>query len=108
MSDIGRWAKPKARKEHTCELCGRTIRIGENYHRYDGIYEDRAMAWKECQHCAAAIREFGIEGWEDGVGPDDMHEWEPRNVTELRNKVYYRRRWQRPNGDLYPLPERAT
>lgn len=109
MSDIGRWTKPKARKAHTCELCGRTIRAGETYHRYEGIFEGSPTSWKECEHCAAAIREFDIEGWEGyGVGPDEMGDWEPRTVTELRNKVYYSRQWRRPNGDLYPMPERVT
>lgn len=107
MSDIGRWTKPKARKAHTCELCGRVIDPGETYHRYDGIYEGRALTWKQCQHCDAAVRAFDIEGWDDGVGPDDMGEWEPRTVTELRNKVYYSRQWRRPNGELYPVPRRA-
>ena len=107
MSDIGRWTTPVARKLHTCENCGRKIDQGEKYHSYDGIYDGIANAWKDCRHCAALISMFDLYGiYDEGVGPDEVGEWEPETVAGLRAKVYWRKRWRRPDGTLYPVPQR--
>lgn len=105
MGDIGRWTKPVARKQHSCENCGRTINQGEKYHRYDGIYDGRASAWKTCGHCSALTNVFNLwDIYDEGIGPDEIGEWEPESLAGLRAKVYWRKRWTRPDGTLYPEP----
>lgn len=108
MSDIGRWTHPTARKKHRCETCGRSIETGEKYHRYDGIYDGRANSWKDCGHCASLISIFNLPDiYDEGVGPDAVEDWEPETVAGLRAKVYWLKKWRRPDGTLYPVPRRA-
>ena len=47
------WARtnPKARKEHRCEVCSRTIKPGETYSRGAGMDGSTAWSWIECAHC---------------------------------------------------------
>lgn len=43
---------PKARKDHRCFFCDRTIHKGETYHRASGVWEDsgpESFAW--CEKC---------------------------------------------------------
>ena len=41
-----------ARKEHTCCECHRTIKIGERYQMFKGIWEGKADRFKTCKQCA--------------------------------------------------------
>ena len=43
---------PTARKEHKCCECGRTIRIGDRYEMFKGIWEGKAGRFKTCKPCA--------------------------------------------------------
>lgn len=43
---------PRARKQHRCGECGKTIEIGERYQRFSGKF-DGDMFWeKTCENCA--------------------------------------------------------
>jgi hypothetical protein len=45
--------KPVARKEHLCSECGRTIRVGEKYHKLTGLCDGRWETDRTCNHCMA-------------------------------------------------------
>lgn len=98
---------PRAKKPHNCDSCWRTIRPGERYLRGVGL-DGTAWTWKECGHCELlsefVVSAYGLEEY----GGDDLHEWEPANVSELRVKVQFKKRWARTDGTLYPLPEQVT
>lgn len=93
---------PTARKENRCDDCGRTIRPGEVYRRgfgADGI----VWTWKECAHCSTLVHLIEWDG-SDGYGLDDFVEWEPGHVSHLRLKALWRKKWERRDGTLYPIP----
>lgn len=98
---------PTARKPHNCGSCGRTIQPGEKYLRGVGL-DGTAWTWKECGHCER-LAEYVVALYDlDEYGGDDLHEWDPDGLAELRVKVQFRKRWTRQDGTLYPLPEQVT
>ena len=50
--------KRKARKEHECHCCGRTIRPGEEYIAVFCVFEGRPDNEKCCAHCDKERRDF--------------------------------------------------
>jgi hypothetical protein len=46
-----RWMR--ARKEHVCCACSRTIQPGEQYHYTFMVYEGTPDHWKRCERCQA-------------------------------------------------------
>lgn len=94
-------SRPKARKPHVCQMCGRTIRPGELYRRGVGLDDGTAWTWKECLHCEQLVRYVN----EDESYDDDLiNEWAPETIGHARLRAQYRRKWQRFDGSLYPLP----
>ena len=59
----------KARKEHACDYCGKTIKVGEEYDYAKCVSEGYLYVWKACLQCLEFIDKFKIEG-DDGIGPD--------------------------------------
>lgn len=60
---------PTARKEHKCCECQRTIKPGERYQLYSGVWEGAGMSFKTCRECHA-IREAIKDGLSQGdCGP---------------------------------------
>jgi hypothetical protein len=47
----------KAKKEHRCCECGRTIRSGETYEYVWGVWDGSAGTYKTCSHCVA-LRDY--------------------------------------------------
>lgn len=43
--------EPTAIKEHTCCECRGTIRIGEKYHLFSGVWDGEAYTFKTCAEC---------------------------------------------------------
>lgn len=41
----------KARKEHGCDACLETIRVGDYYHVIGIVYDGRAHSYKRCERC---------------------------------------------------------
>ena len=41
----------RARREHKCNECGRTIGVGESYHRAGALYDSRWTTYRTCAHC---------------------------------------------------------
>jgi len=99
---------PKARKPHRCGSCLRTIQPGETYLRGVGMEGGSAWTWKECGHCERlsefVVRLHGL----DEYGGEDLHDWDPDGLAELRVKVHFRKRWTRQDGTLFPLPGQVT
>lgn len=97
---------PRARKEHKCSDCGRTIRPGETYRRGVG-FDGTAWSWKECQHCEYALNRYDL-AWDGEYNADDFAEWasdgDCRDVQEARDMAGYRKRWTTAGGNLWPLP----
>lgn len=98
---------PRARTEHRCCLCYRTITKGEKYERQFNTFDGNPYVWKSCVHCTALAELYGPEWWDDGDGwnEDTVHSWEPDTIAGLRAKVMWQRGWTRRDGDLYPIPE---
>ena len=51
----------KARKEHVCHGCKRTIRVGETYLSHFDVFEGQPTSQKCCRECAADREEFAKE-----------------------------------------------
>lgn len=61
--EIGRYTTPLARKKHVCCECHQTIKPGERYHSYFGVWDGYAETFKWCAQCQAlheTLREAGL------------------------------------------------
>lgn len=93
----------RARKIHTCSICGRKIDKGETY-LYGTSHDDGFRHWNECAHCEWMQTTFDIS--DDGAYDVDMFvDFEPRDVIELRAKAGYRMKWRSKFGTLLPIPQ---
>lgn len=104
MSEHFRRDHRKARKPHTCSMCARRIQPGETYLNGAGMDGGAAWSWKECAHCDALL-EYArtMDDWEY-YGPDTIVDWTPETMQQARVKAQWTRKWQRGNGDLFPVP----
>lgn len=67
---------PIACKEHKCCECGRTIKIGEKYQLYKGIWEGKAGRFKTCLPCMRLRGEISGDYKEScGVPFGELSEW---------------------------------
>jgi len=64
---------PVARKEHTCGECGREIVPGENYERYEGIFDGHIDTHKTCLDCVS-VRDAFFCSWIYGNIWEDLRE----------------------------------
>jgi hypothetical protein len=103
-ADLGRTEHPVARKVHCCESCARVIAKGEKYTRWTGKWDDEFSTYAECEQCSLAVKLWEIENADGAHNMDTFSDWEPRTVTELRAKEYWRREWTRPDGTRYEVP----
>jgi hypothetical protein len=103
----------KARKQHKCFECSRTIEAGETYTRCAGMpHGEIPDVFKLCAHCTAAgtwlMRVCG--GYLYGAIREDLEEhwdetWELHSLWLGRAILGRRRRWLRHDGTLMdPLP----
>lgn len=111
----------RARKEHKCDECARTIKPGEQYEYTFGKWDGWVDVIKTCQHCLAA-REWLATAcmtwtYHDVLGELVEHwdeEYDLRSVQLGRLIIGMRRRW-RDGADPIPnkeqvrlsVPERA-
>jgi len=64
----------RARKEHTCCECLQTIKPGDQYEHYRGVYDDDIFTAKTCLPCAGIRRDFFHCGWYYGQMREDFYE----------------------------------
>lgn len=117
---------PRARIEHQCGECQRTITPGETYHRWACLDEGDFTTYKMCDHCRAVVTVGSSltgcpEQWfwgmildhQDGdggfVADIIRHDDLPRRhvIQMLRYVVLSRQGWRDRHGDLVPVPEAA-
>lgn len=110
MSEILWSSEPTARKQHSCECCGRRIEPGEKYLRVRGVSEGDPYTWKECRHCRAFVRLYATEfayDWHEGWTVDDIREWEPETPEAIEHKRQWAGIWRTEDGELYSEPRTA-
>lgn len=101
----------RTRYERRCDECGRTIPVGEQYHYEGGVIEGHIDMFATCLHCAAA-REFlraECGGWVFYAVRDELEEhWHEdvlyRTIWLGRCIHGMRRKWQRRDGTMMPVP----
>lgn len=71
MLDFYNKSNPKARKDHVCEYCGKTIHKGEIYSYETGKYDGDMFARKLCLVCENILDAFIKE-----VDADEFDWWE--------------------------------
>ena len=54
---------PKARKEHRCSECHKTILPGDQYKREEGVWDGDFRTYKTCLSCLSLRDEFFCHGW---------------------------------------------
>ncbi len=71
----------KARKEHQCQDCFSTIKVGEVYRHAGYVSDDRAYTYKTCHACVEIVNiVYSANDWNDwGVGPEEFLEWAIEN-----------------------------
>jgi hypothetical protein len=99
----------KAKKEHRCHECGRSIPAGEMYLYEAFIYNGDFETHKTCQHCEAVRQWLNDEcgGWLYGGVAEDIHEHAEDNHYGMRVKmmsVGLHRQWRRMDGRMWPVP----
>ncbi len=104
----------RARREHVCTECRRTIRSGERYSLARALYDGGWDIYKTCEHCRVGqewlvdvCNGFQHAGLEEDVDEHAREIWESR-FGLLRLKVGIRRKWRAFAGDgllrVPPMP----
>jgi len=101
----------KARKDHRCTECGRTIVKSEIYWRAFTLFDGRCDTYKTCTHCrvgqAWLIDNCGIflhHGLDEEMA-EHAEDYPSIRFGFLRIRVGMHRKWQRFDGaGLMPLP----
>lgn len=131
VDDDGSWVemKParrvKARKQHTCGECHRTIEPGEQYETWTGIVEDEHFyTGKACAHCMATV-DIGVAltgcpphwnvelmwdpypeiGFAANILHDSGHDLTPSARALMRSLIdMAAAKWREEDGSLMPVP----
>ncbi len=65
----------KARKGHTCDLCGRDIKKGDEYEVQTNKCGGTLYTWKNCLVCLPTANKMHKEGWyPDGITAEQYAE----------------------------------
>jgi hypothetical protein len=104
---------PKARKEHRCGECGRTITKGETYWTQGGLYEGEFVWNKTCAHCTVAAQwlETVCGDWIFGARQEDLTEHVIGHEKYLRTRPltrlvrWMRSDWRDREGHLRPVED---
>ncbi len=111
-----RWQK--ARKEHRCGECWRTINVGERYEVHTGLYEGKWETYRWCAHCSASQKIYAevdeCECWLYGDlwSPIQEAAGDMPSFSLWRLCVGVKRRWVihrgLRKGQLMPVPELSS
>lgn len=108
QSEFYRVSFPVARKDHTCQECGRKIAFGEKYHAAAGKSEGTMWTAKVCVHCqvAAGWLAKNCGGYLYHAIIEDIGNHAEGNISMLRIVVGARRKWRSfaDPGRLLPIP----
>ena len=77
MDTIKEPKRVKARKEHQCDYCDKTINKGEE-HIVATYKDDYIYTWRTCDRCKPYVDEaFNNKDydWSDGMGWQDFHDY---------------------------------
>lgn len=101
--------KRKARKEHHCTECRRTIQPGETYLNEGTLWEGEKSTYKTCAHCVVVrdwlISECGgfiYSGVLEDIAEHASESGYGFGVTRLA--VGIENKWKRKDGRLFPIP----
>lgn len=102
--------QPRARKEHQCSSCYRTIAVGEVYERQDNVFDGQRYAYLICEHCRAItdrvltlIPDYWYEdGFSEDTIAEGMREY-AETLADLRMLAWFRRRWMQQDGTVVDL-----
>lgn len=105
MSLLLSTAHPRARIDHRCDTCGRTVHCGEIYSRAFLIGECGPYLWKECGHCEAFVALYldQFAPWADddeGYDGDCIRDWEPTTPLAIEHQRQWRAQWRDDTGAL--------
>jgi len=78
--------KPKARKEHTCNECGQTIKVGDHYEKVTAKWPEdsgRIRTYKTCLNCLTIRDSFFCEHFYFGNIWDEMRE----HISEFDGQI---------------------
>jgi len=96
---------PKARKEHVCHMCARTIGPGEAYRRQGYVSDGRKSATKVCAQCeafATILHKLGFEGEEGGWAYlPELEQGEVAYCGYSAEMQAFRAQWRNDDGSLY-------
>jgi hypothetical protein len=98
----------RARTQHQCSACNRTINPGETYQRQRVLppTADDPFTYKGCAHCTAFVdlylTDFCPDPY-DGWYREDVEEWEPQTDAAREHKRRWLIKWKH-GRDLYPVP----
>ena len=65
----------RAKKEHKCDFCNKTIRPGEKYSYEKGKYDGEFFTRKLCNTCALALSMYLHESLEDEIDWWRVSDW---------------------------------
>lgn len=117
MSDsFGSTKTVRARKQHKCEECWRTIEAGELYYRHAGVWEGDFFTNVSCAHCAELRRQIAVtdcdfnEVYYGGAGEWVLNTgWqevpERHRLVLCRLSACFKARWRFQSGNLMPIPD---
>ncbi len=105
--------QPKARKDHVCGDCFRTIKAGENYLYISGSWEGDFSTHKQCLNCqkVANLLTKHCGGYLFGEMDEDLIEHVypsiPWAMKAARGLIGIRRKWQRFDGKGLMQPQQS-
>ena len=66
----------RARKGHTCDMCGRAIKKGDEYEVQTNKNDGMLYIWKNCLACIPTVHKMQKEGcYPDGITSEDYKEY---------------------------------
>lgn len=107
---IGADERPRAKRQHRCSECRRTIDPGERYLRERYVADGVFRVHKTCAHCEVARAWLQDEcgGWLYGGVEEDIRQHcedgSGYSMSLYRIAVGMDWRWHTPRGRLLPIP----